>query len=266
MEASGKRIQETMEFSFLPRSTRWETRVAISAPFHSGTEYYNYKSFFSIVLFALVDANYNFMFVDSGCQGRISDGSVFQDTGLCRELECGTLNFPPDGRYTRTRRVKIPYLFLADSAFVLSPHVMKPFSGDYKKGSLERVFNYRLSRARRVVENAFGILASVFRVLRHSMELQPHRAEKIALAVCHLHNFLRRNEEARARYTPPQSLDQENDGQVVNGSWRNEPRGTSFFPLGNVPRRSKEYPKLIRDELANYFVNEGALPWQHRCA
>ncbi|CAH1995474.1 unnamed protein product [Acanthoscelides obtectus] len=54
--------------------------VIIDAPIHSGTEYRNYKSFFSIVMFAVVDAEYNFLFVDAGCQGRISDGGVFKDT------------------------------------------------------------------------------------------------------------------------------------------------------------------------------------------
>lgn len=39
-------------------------RVMIQAPLNSGTEYHNYKNFFIIVLFALVDADYNFMYTD----------------------------------------------------------------------------------------------------------------------------------------------------------------------------------------------------------
>lgn len=61
--------------------------VVLQAPFNSGSEYYNYKSTFSIVLFALVDANYNFIFVDCGCQGRISDGGVFKNTELFKNME-----------------------------------------------------------------------------------------------------------------------------------------------------------------------------------
>jgi len=39
------------------------------------------------VLFALEDANFNFMFVDAGCQGRISDSIVFTNTELYKRLE-----------------------------------------------------------------------------------------------------------------------------------------------------------------------------------
>lgn len=57
--------------------------IEIQAPWDTGSEYYNYKSYFSIVLFALVDANYNFMFADVGAQGRISDG------GILKTVHCG---------------------------------------------------------------------------------------------------------------------------------------------------------------------------------
>lgn len=68
---------------------------------------------------------------------------------------------------------------------------MKPYSGVHGKGSKERIFNYLLSRGQRVVENAFGILASVFRVFRKPMLLQPEKVQIISIAAVHLHNFLR---------------------------------------------------------------------------
>jgi len=58
---------------------------------------------------------------------------------------------------------------------------MKIFSGEYPKASIERLFNYRLCRTRRVVENAFGITSSVFRVLRKPILLQPQKAKFIVL-------------------------------------------------------------------------------------
>ena len=56
--------------------------IVIENPPHSGTEYFNYKKTFSIVLLALVDSNYNFTFADIGCQGRISDGGVLNKSAL----------------------------------------------------------------------------------------------------------------------------------------------------------------------------------------
>jgi hypothetical protein len=79
----------------------------------------------------------------------------------------------PKPEVLKERNKKIPYFFLGDGAFALSETIKKPYSGTYLTGSKERIFNYRVSRARRVVENAFGILVSVFRVLRKPMLLQP---------------------------------------------------------------------------------------------
>ena len=61
---------------------------------NSASEYFNYKNAFSIVLFTLVDANYNFMFVDVGCHGGIFDSGVFTNTELCMKLETKTLCLP----------------------------------------------------------------------------------------------------------------------------------------------------------------------------
>ena len=48
--------------------------VQLKYPFNSGSFYLNYKSSFRIVLLPLVDADYKFVYVDVGCNGRISDG------------------------------------------------------------------------------------------------------------------------------------------------------------------------------------------------
>jgi hypothetical protein len=55
---------------------------------------------------------------------------------------------------------------LGDRAFSLNEYTLKPFERNPDTGSIERVFNYRLSRARRVAENYFGVLSSVAIVLR----------------------------------------------------------------------------------------------------
>lgn len=100
--------------------------VVLQAPFNSGSEYYNYKGFFSIVLFAVVDADYNFIYADVGCQGRISDGGVFKHSELYKKLARNELNLPEDSNLP-DREKKIPYVFLGDEAFALSRNVMRPF-------------------------------------------------------------------------------------------------------------------------------------------
>nr|CAI5819399.1 unnamed protein product [Callosobruchus analis] len=179
--------------------------VILSSPIHSGSEFINYKGTFSIVMMALVDAEYCF-YVDIGCQGQISDGDVFRNTSLFKKLEGGNLNVP------------LPHPIVADDAFSLSQYLMKPYPGTHKKGSKERHFNYRLSRARRFVENVFGIMSSIFRVLRKPMLLNPQKATNIVMACSLLHNFLRKSRTSSSRYTPPGTFDSDNDGRIIPGT------------------------------------------------
>ena len=61
---------------------------------NGASEYFNYKNAFSIVLLALFDADYNYMFVDVGCQRRISDSGVFTNTEIYKKLETKNLRLP----------------------------------------------------------------------------------------------------------------------------------------------------------------------------
>lgn len=130
--------------------------IRISCPINSGSEFFNYKSYFSIVLLALIDANYNFLYVDIGCQGRISDGGVLRNSTLFDMIRDGTLSLPQAIPLQR-RNTPVPFYFIGDDAFPISKNIIKPFSGYHAKGSPERVFNYRISRGRMVVKDAFGI-------------------------------------------------------------------------------------------------------------
>lgn len=131
--------------------------IAIRPPPNSGSRYFNYKRFFSIVLLAVVDANYRFLYVDVGKNGRCSDGGVFADSDLRKALDDGTARLPKDDHFPKDDK-SMPFCMVGDDAFPLRKYLMKPFP-QRKLTDDERIFNYRLSRARRVVENAFGILA-----------------------------------------------------------------------------------------------------------
>lgn len=236
--------------------------IMLQAPINSGTEYYNYKKYFSIVLFALVDADYNFIYADVGCQGRISDGGVFKNTTLYKKLEGHELKIPDPEILQVPYSIEVPYYVLGDKAFALNQYTMRPFEGNPEPRSVERVFNYRHSRARRVVENAFGILSSVFRVLRKPMLLEPEIATKVTLATIYLHNFIRKRTSHRI-YTPPGSFDSEKeDGAILKGRWRNGEKMTSLIPIRNIPRRPSKHHTNIRLHIANHFILNDPLPWQ----
>ncbi|CAH1963709.1 unnamed protein product [Acanthoscelides obtectus] len=108
--------------------------IVIDSPSHSGTEYFNYKKTFSIVLLALVDSQHKFIFADIGSQGRISDGGVFNNSLLWQKISNNEINFPSPCPLPGSN-INVPYIFLANGAFALSKHVMKPYPGNHDVGS-----------------------------------------------------------------------------------------------------------------------------------
>lgn len=236
--------------------------IVLQSPMNSGSEYINYKGTFSVVLMALVDADYCFTFADVGCQGRISDGGVFRNCSLFKKLDENQLNIPSD-KPLPGKETPIPYVFVADDAFSLNPHLMKPYPGVYSKGSPQRIFNYRLSRARRVVENVFGIMASVFRVFRKPMLLEPQKVSTIVMACVLLHNFLCKSRTSSLKYAMRDMFDVENENEFIPGSWRHEQNDiTSMLPIRKIPRKSGDEAKTVRDNFADYFITNGRVPWQ----
>lgn len=237
--------------------------IQLQSPIGSGSDFFNYKSHFSIVLMALVDADYNFLYADVGCQGRISDGGVFKNMSLYKKLEANTLKLPPP-KNLPGRDKNVPYVFVADEAFQLSCNIMKPYGGSQEKGSIKRSFNYRLSRSRRIVENAFGIVSSIFRVLRKPMLLEPDSAVLVVMACIHLHNFIRKNNTFKNMVHPPIMFDCETEGHGLSeGNWRRYVGNlTSFLPLTRIARRPSNFAEEIRQEFAEYFSNNGRVPWQ----
>lgn len=213
---------------------------------------------------ALVDANYNFIYVNVGVQGRISDGGVFKNCSLYKALKEQRLNIP-EPRPLPGRTANSPFVIVADDAFALDNMLMKPYPGTHIRGSSERIYNYRLSRARVTVENAFGIISAVFRVLLKPIHLCPKKAESVILACVHLHNYLRVNSEQT--YTPQGSFDEENVncGVVNPGSWRFN--SLHLTPLQRVARRASFSSRQVRDEFAAYFLTDlGKVSWQNQYA
>lgn len=231
--------------------------IEIHAPPRSGSDYFNYMGYFSIVLLGLVDANYCFLYANVGCQGRISDGGVFANSVLRQMIDESLLNIPAPS-HLPGRIAETPYVFICDDAFPLSTHIMKPFPGTHERNTLERIFNFRICRARRVVENTFGILVAVFRVLAKPLHLDQKKAIKVTLACIHLHNFLKKSASSRHIYSPPGMLDTVDPatGTIIDGQWRNmvpcEGNG-ALIPLQRIPRRAPDDAYDIRREFGRYF-------------
>lgn len=153
-----------------------------------GSELHNYKHGDSLILFAVCDAKYRFITVDVGARGRESDGGVFDRSDFGKLFNTNQLRLPPDV-YNEKVGSHLPYVFLGDAAFPFSPHLLKPFEHDIKGKPEEVVYNYRLSRARRVIENAFGILSARYRILRRNIIGSETLTQSILLATTALHNL-----------------------------------------------------------------------------
>ena len=68
--------------------------IVIRPPANSGSYYFYYKHSFSIMLLAIVDANYKFLYVDIGCNGRISDGGALRNCNIYEMFEQNKLDVP----------------------------------------------------------------------------------------------------------------------------------------------------------------------------
>lgn len=159
--------------------------IAMQCPRKSGSLYYNYKGFFSIVLMAVCDGNYNFTLVDIGQYGSNNDSGVLSNSEMGKAFEDGTINFPAAVHLPGCNQLpSLLYFIVGDEIFALKPWLMRPYPG--RNISEERsIFNYRLSRARRVIENCFGILVARWRIFRSPIQASVETIVQITQAgVC----------------------------------------------------------------------------------
>lgn len=106
----------------------------------------------------------------------IKSGAGWAMRGMCtwsnlgREMENGTLQVPPNTPLLEAAPLgEVPHVMVSDAAFPLKAYLMKPYPGQdltYQR----RIFNDQLSRARRVGENTFGILAFRYRTPQQKMQ------------------------------------------------------------------------------------------------
>lgn len=217
--------------------------VRLIQPCGTGSNYFCYKKYFSMVLLAVCDSNYRFIFIDVGSFGKASDSSIYKNSLLFKKMQDNTLNIP-DARPVSPNGDPLPFVLVGDEAFPLSTHMMRPYGGKYLS-EMRKTFNYRISRARRYIECTFGILTNKWRIFHRPIDVSVESAETFIRACCILHNFIRERD----------GVDFDNTLNVVGLD-----EGDAVLQQGN--HRSA---LTIREKFAQYFSSEeGSVPWQAR--
>lgn len=248
--------------------------IRIRAPSNSGSLYYNYKGFFSVVLLALCDGNYKFTLFDIGAYGSESDSGILFRSEMGKVIYGQTLNILRKSQLPGTNQEERVF-FIGDSAFEISDILMKPYPKKDLNTDTRKIFNYRLCRARRTIENAFGILVARWGVLQKAIALNVQDASTVVFTTLVLHNLLLT--ENGSTYCPDKYVDDETQtGEIIPGDWRHDVTTAStnntFLDLERTSdpnemisetarvRRAHE----MRSRLADYFVSdEGSVPWQN---
>jgi hypothetical protein len=167
--------------------------------------------------------------------------------------------------------MRYPYVLVGDEAFQLQENLMKLYPREVL-GIRERVFNYRLSRARRIIENTFGIAAARFQVFRRPIHARVEMVVNITKAVVVLHNYLMNGKtfESTSKYCPAGFTDTEGPGGTqLEGEWRSVvQRDQGLKPLTRAGSNNySRSAKLVREDFSNYFLSSvDQVPWQWAAA
>lgn len=102
-------------------------------------------------------------------------------------MEADSLNVPAPSTVGQN---VLPYVFVGDEAYPLTTYLMRLYPKRSDSDLKKKVYNYRHSIARRVIESAFGILVARWRIFRRPINTYVSKAEKMVLATVCLHNYI----------------------------------------------------------------------------
>lgn len=216
--------------------------IRVIKPTDTGSLYYNYKHYFSIVLIGVCDANYSFVAIDVGAYGKSSDSSIFKESMFYKKMMKNALNIPDPKPISTLNTEPMPHVIVGDEAFGLSENIMRPYGGKNLTVT-KKVFNYRLSRARRYIECTFGILSNKWRIFHRPLNVKLDLAQNIIKSCCILHNFVR----VRDGYRYDDTLTVQGLENIENTNMT----------------RGSQTAQTVRDKYANYFVTDGEVEWQY---
>ena len=112
--------------------------VVIQSPHKSDSQFFNYKGTFSLVLMALVDADYRFTFIDIGDYGSQCDGAVFKYSNFGQQFINGELDIPgPKSLPNYPQGGVLPHCIVGDKAFPCRMDLMRPYPRGTKQNRLQ---------------------------------------------------------------------------------------------------------------------------------
>lgn len=158
----------------------------------------------------------------------------------------------------------LPFVIVGGDIFPLKPWLKKPYPGK-NLDQCQRIYNYRLSRARRTIENAFGILVAKWRIFRRAIRADVALVEKIVEATISLNNYLCFTENAN--YTPAGFVDcKDSSGNIIPGDWRSDVSSDEggLRHLNQIGGNRYTFEAgRAGDGFKSYFnIPEGEVPWQ----
>ena len=162
------------------------THIPIVSPDECPADYFNRKGWHSVIMQGLVNHLGQFTNVYVGWPGRVHDARVLANSSLYQQGQAGSL-FPD---WTKMiAGVEVPLVILGDPAYPLLPWLMKAFPDNGRLSTQQRTYNYRLSHARVVVENAYGRLKGRWRCLLKRLDVSVRDVPELVSACCVLHNI-----------------------------------------------------------------------------
>ena len=187
-EEIGEKIEEFEELYGIPQIVGAidGCHIEINAPPQNHEDYFNRKQHYSVNLQAIVDAKLKFIHATVGCPGSIHDARVLRLSGLYDFAENEQILSGPMRNINGT---EIGPLLAGDSAYPLTNWLMKPFPDRGRLTAEQRKFNLKFSALRCVVERAFGMLKSRWRIILKKIEQKTTTLKKTVIAACVLHNI-----------------------------------------------------------------------------
>lgn len=210
------------------------------------------------ILMAIVNDNFEFIYLSISSRSRENDSCIWESSDFNSKIQTNALNIPKDYKVNEAK-CKLPYVFIGDKSFPLRNNLLRPFAMKILPYD-EKIFNYRLARARRVFDNTFNVLMNRFRCFHKPLAVDSNRVNLVILAACTLHNFLLRNVRDFVDLMILDYEDTEN-GTIIRG---NRIESSALLDLSLTTTSTTNNGKIVRNDFKNYFNGAGKVMFQDR--